>query len=898
MEKQNATATYVSSEGKLDSVADGSLKRRSMKPEEVLREDTIDLLKARRDLDFNNAERKARVGRCRRQLTKLGKDFMYFVTRKWNENFLSQFVILFVLLLGLMMGCAPIVMFGRMLDGAFIGGYEYEAEQPYCYPDCPTQEYMHFLENVWVAWAFIADPGTHADQATWSRRVTAFIVAMVGVIYMSIMIGFVSNAMMDYAEALKLGTTSVEEFDHVLILGWSSSTLPLVEELCTAAASEKGGVIVILAETVKAEIEQAIDVHLRRKIVPGFRNALRGTRIVVRTGSYSTISKLELSKAHLAKSIIVQAASGDSDKADSLVLRTILSLKGMPVPCKGYIVAEMRDIDNQMLVKTVGGDNIETIVSHDIIGRLMIKSARVPGLAEVYESVLGFDGCEFYMENWPELTGMRWADLYKVFECLKGKQYEGGAIPMGIHRSKVTEHDLEEEKKQEFANKAKAGFLASSKKKPLLIGKKEHKMEDWQKANVMLNPDADTVIMEGDEIIVLAADDDSYTVDMKALNSMQSLNKQASMLQEDDIAEQEKPELILMCGWRRDLDDIIVLLNELAPAGSELHMLSTVPLEERNGKLEDGGLLMEDAEKNEVCEQSHSTVGEPAHNYTLRKDLDAKGKPGLKLVHWYGNAAVRRHLREVEMHILRRNGETDEKKMDGMGALCNFDSVLILADESLEAEPMNSDSHVLASLLLIRELQREYSRVRQKNSFQTSMHHVFGRAKMLDQDCIITCEILDPRTRGIISNNDAISAASDYILSTHIVSKVLAMVAERKEIYDVLNSLLGPNGAEITLLPVYEYARRPTRLSFRELQARVAHKGGILLGFQQFSDQNVAGELVLSPKDVTSKRLWLPTDSLITLQGRINDLTFINHFNMEDTKKKKKKKKKKSIDNN
>ena len=94
---------------------------------------------------------------------------------------------------------------------------------------------------------------------------------MVGVIYMSIMIGFVSNAMMDYAEALKLGTTSVEEFDHVLILGWSSSTLPLVEELCTAAASEKGGVIVILAETVKAEIEQAIDVHLRRKMVPGFR---------------------------------------------------------------------------------------------------------------------------------------------------------------------------------------------------------------------------------------------------------------------------------------------------------------------------------------------------------------------------------------------------------------------------------------------------------------------------------------------------------------------------------------------------------------------------------------------------------------------------------------------------
>ena len=74
------------------------------------------------------------------------------------------------------------------------------------------------------------------------------------------------------------------------------STIPLIEELCTAAASENGGVIVILAETVKAEIEQAINIHLVRKKVPGHRNALRGTRIVVRTGSYSTISKLELSK--------------------------------------------------------------------------------------------------------------------------------------------------------------------------------------------------------------------------------------------------------------------------------------------------------------------------------------------------------------------------------------------------------------------------------------------------------------------------------------------------------------------------------------------------------------------------------------------------------------------------
>ena len=152
-------------------------------------------------------------------------------------------------------------------------------------------------------------------------------------------------------------------------------------------------------------------------------------------GPYSTTAALETVQASKAKAIVVQAAAGDPDKADSLILRTILSLKGMPTPIKGNIIAEMRDIDNQLLVKTVGGRAIETIVSHDIIGRLMIKSARNPGLAEVYESVLGFEGCEFYMKNHPELTGKRWGDMYKVFEGVPGKA--GGAIPIGIHRPSV-----------------------------------------------------------------------------------------------------------------------------------------------------------------------------------------------------------------------------------------------------------------------------------------------------------------------------------------------------------------------------------------------------------------------------------------------------------------------------
>ena len=59
---------------------------------------------------------------------------------------------------------------------------------------------------------------------------------------------------------------------------------------------------------------------------------------------------------------------------------------------QGHICAEVCDIDNEPLIKMVGPDSIHTVVSHDIIGRLMIQCARQPGLAAVWEQLMGFDG--------------------------------------------------------------------------------------------------------------------------------------------------------------------------------------------------------------------------------------------------------------------------------------------------------------------------------------------------------------------------------------------------------------------------------------------------------------------------------------------------------------------------
>ena len=99
--------------------------------------------------------------------------------------------------------------------------------------------------------------------------------------------------------------------------------------------------------------------------------------------------------------------------------------------------------------------------------------------------------------------------------------------------------------------------------------------------------------------------------------------------------------------------------------------------------------------------------------------------------------------------------------------------------------------------------------------------------------CSITFEIVDPRTQQILKTNAAITEGSFYIISTHIVAKYLAMVAERKAIHGVLRELLGPNGSEISLININKFVTGHRNMTFRQLQAKCRQKEAICLGYVQ-----------------------------------------------------------------
>uniref|UniRef100_A0A7N2MVT6 RCK N-terminal domain-containing protein n=1 Tax=Quercus lobata TaxID=97700 RepID=A0A7N2MVT6_QUELO len=482
-------------------------------------------------------------------------------------------------------------------------------------------------ECLWLSWTYVADSGNHADSEVSEKL-----------------------------DSLRKGRSEVVEKSHTLILGWSDKLGSLLNQLAIANESLGGGIVVVMAERDKEEMELDI-----AKMEFNFK----GTSVICRSGSPLILADLKKVSVSKARAIIVLAEDGNADQSDARALRTVLSLAGVKEGLRGHIVVELSDLDNKVLVKLVGGDPVQTVVAHDVIGRLMIQCARQPGLAQIWEDILGFENCEFYIKRWPQLDGMQFEDVLISFP---------DAIPCGV---KIASYS----------------------------------------GKIVLNPEDSYVLQEGDEVLVIAEDDDTYSPAALPTVWRGSLPK--------DFFVPKSTEKILLCSWRRDMEDMIMVLDAFLAPGSELWMFNDVLGKEREKKLTDGG-------------------------------LDINRLVNISLVHREGNAVIRRHLESLPLQ--------------------SFDSVLILADESVEDSAIQADSRSLATLLLICDIQAKRLPFRdtQVHRGSFSQGSWIGDMQQASDKSVIISEILDPRTKNLLS----MSKISDYVLSNELVSMALAMVAE------------------------------------------------------------------------------------------------------------------------
>lgn len=620
------------------------------------------------------------------------------------------------------------------------------------------------IMGVGLDWTFPSDADPE-DQDTGLRvvmvRCMGLLVSIGGMLVTALMLGIVSDAIGDKVDQMKRGKSEVLESNHTLILGWSDKLYALVKELANANESIGGSAIVIMSERDKEEMEEDIN---------GQELDLRGSRVICRTGNPLLSVDLNKVSVRTARSIVILAQMRDrssADLADAFSLRIVMSLmslhQGLPGGLRGHIVCEVCDIDNEPLIEMVASSHhVETVVAHDVIGRLMIQSRCQPGLASVWEDILGFDGNEFYAARWPSLVGKRFSEVLVCFP---------DAIPIGL-------------------------------------------VQGEEDAKVLLNPSDDYEIAEEDQLLVLAEDDDTYRPSEAAV-----VLPTRPLPQYRETPTKEK---ILFLGWRRDMDDMIDVLDDFVCKGSELWLYSEVPITMRDDLLLKGGLDPSKLKNLRLVYKEDCLHGELTDRYALQ----------------------------------RVNPES-------------FSTILILADESDAVSAMtDADSRALATLLLVRDIQSQHSRaehgslspelIQRASSEALPWYHKLKNCRAVDR-CIVISEILDSRTRNLISELNI----SEYVMSNEIISMALAMVSENASVNQILKELFTEVGNELYVHSSNRYLYEDETLSFFELMTRARERGEIVLGYKYFDTDRP----VLNPPNKHEKKLSRETTECVVIMA-------------------------------
>ncbi|MCI0554502.1 MAG: hypothetical protein L0287_26435, partial [Anaerolineae bacterium] len=273
---------------------------------------------------------------------------------------------------------------------------------------------LPFGEAAWESLMRTLDSGTMGGDTGTGFRVVMLFVTLGGIFIVSALIGVLSNGLEAQMERLRKGRSQVLENNHTLVLGWSTQIFTVLNELMVANENQSSARIVILADKDKVEMEDEI----RERI------EIRGkTRIICRNGSPIDPNDLEIASPHHAKSIIVLPPENEDPDTD--VIKTVLAITNNPNRRaeKYHIVTQIHHAKNLNVLKMVGAnDNVQAILTGDLIARIVAQTSRQSGLSVVYTELMNFGGDEIYFKHEPGLAGKTFGEALLAYEdsCVMG----------------------------------------------------------------------------------------------------------------------------------------------------------------------------------------------------------------------------------------------------------------------------------------------------------------------------------------------------------------------------------------------------------------------------------------------------------------------------------------------
>lgn len=134
--------------------------------------------------------------------------------------------------------------------------------------------------------------------------------------------------------------------------------------------------------------------------------------------------------------------------------------------------------------------------------------------------------------------------------------------------------------------------------------------------------------------------------------------------------------------------------------------------------------------------------------------LDIGDLKNIRIVHHLGNPTIRR---QVEML-----------------PVSGFTSCLIFAPHQFEKDTMHADCQVIASMLLIRDLQHRAADKQTEGASASasndSLKSEWGQSERVSMpfNCPVITEVLDPRTQSILASNRTLATSSEFCMSNKV----------------------------------------------------------------------------------------------------------------------------------
>lgn len=393
---------------------------------------------------------------------------------------------------------------------------------------------------VWWAFLRLTDPGYLGDDVgTWQRFVSTLLTISGYVVFMGTLVAILTRWLIAKMAELERGLTPVTLKKHVVVLGWTSQTLPLLSELLGSSGRmrrflEKHDTqklnLVVLSEEASAE-----QVHELRN-EPGIGR--RARQVILRSGSAIQPDALHRVACLDAAAVIVPSAvyeAGSLITSDVETVKALLSIAAQarqyqaPLP---FVVAEIQDVRKLPVVERAYPGPIEVVAGNATISRLMVQNVMHPGLSEIYNELLtAGEGNEIYVR--------------------------GGETVAGLS----------------------LGELAAERPNVIILGLLRSSEQGW---DIRLAAPSDTRIEAEDRVVMMARDYSETDANPKA-EALPRINRgEAKRSVRGEGLEGHR---VLLLGWNRRVPSLMAEFASYGPGQPVLDIVSAVPVSEREQAL-------------------------------------------------------------------------------------------------------------------------------------------------------------------------------------------------------------------------------------------------------------------------------------------------------------------------